>query len=245
MRNSVNIHSVSNSASTEACGLRERKRIATKVAIITAARTLTAARGVNGFTVEELCEKVGISRRTFFNYFPAKEDAILGSPADEIPADLAAEFVAGGAVSAPGSLSPSLLADFVDFAVALMDRMAISRAEMTALRSALSAEPRLLQKVLHGSHEAEEAMAALLAAREGIPADDPRIRAALALFSCLTQRAGPDFFEPGNTRSYRSILTDSLTALQELFAEAEPVASDCASTIPSAQLPPTSSKDNS
>ncbi|GAA3289770.1 TetR/AcrR family transcriptional regulator [Arthrobacter citreus] len=234
---------MTNSASPEACGLRERKRIATKVAIITAARSLTAARGVNGFTVEELCEKVGISRRTFFNYFPAKEDAILGSPADEIPADLAAEFIAGGAVSAPGSLSPSLLADFVDFAVALMERMAMSRGEMTALKNALAAEPRLLHKVMHGSHEAEEALAALLSAREGLSAGDPRIQAALALFSCLTQRAGPAFFAPGNTRSYRSILTDSMTAMQQLFAAAEPVAGEPPSAVPSAQTPPTSSKD--
>ncbi|WP_342022356.1 TetR family transcriptional regulator [Arthrobacter citreus] len=231
----------------EACGLRERKRTATKVAIITAARTLTAARGVNGFTVEELCEKVGISRRTFFNYFPAKEDAILGSPADEIPADLAEAFIAGGAVSAPGSLSPSLLADFVDFAVALMDRMAISRGEMTALKKAVAAEPRLLQKVMHGSGEAEKAMAALLSAREGIPTDDPRIRAALAVFACLSERAGPAFFEPGNTRSYRSILSGSVTAMQELFAAADPLAGEPPSAVPSTQTPstsPASPKDN-
>ena len=222
----------------EACGLRERKRTATKVAIITAARTLTAARGVNGFTVEELCEKVGISRRTFFNYFPAKEDAILGSPADEIPADLAEAFIAGGSDSVPGSVSPSLLADFVDFAVALMDRMAISREEMTALQNALAAEPRLLQKAMHGSREAEEAIAALLSAREGIPADDPLLRAALTLFRCLTERAGPAFFEPGNTRSYRSILTDSVTAMQELFAAVDPLA-----LPPASPTSPTSPKD--
>lgn len=227
---------MTDSASYEGRGLRERKRTATTLAIITAARTLTAARGVSGFTVEELCEEVGISRRTFFNYFPAKEDAILGSPADEIPADLAQKFIAGGAVSAPGTFSPSLLADFVDFAAALMDRMAISREEMTALKDAVAAEPRLLEKVLHGSREAEEAMAALLAAREGISAGDPRSRAALGLFACITQRAGPVFFEPGNTRSYRSILTESMTALQELFAAAAPLPGE-------SPAPPTSSKD--
>ncbi|MBP3043916.1 TetR/AcrR family transcriptional regulator [Arthrobacter jiangjiafuii] len=216
------MHSVTNSAPDDGCGLRERKRTATKLAIITAARTLTAARGVSGFTVEELCEEVGISRRTFFNYFPAKEDAILGSPADEIPADLAEKFIAGGASSAPGTFSPTLLADFTDFAVALMDRMAISRQEMNALKDAVAAEPRLLQKVLHGSRDAEDAIAALLTAREGIPADDPRVGAALGLFACLTERAGPAFFDPENTRSYRSILTEHIAALQQLFASSTP-----------------------
>lgn len=227
---------MTNSATGEGSGLRERKRTATTLAIITAARSLTAARGVNGFTVEELCEEVGISRRTFFNYFPAKEDAILGSPADEIPADLAETFIAGGAASAPGSFSPSLLADFVDFAVALTDRLAFSRAEMTALRDALAAEPRLLHKVLRGSREAEDAVADLLSAREGMSADDPRIRAALALFACLIERAGPAFFEPGNTRSYRSILTEAVTALQELFTAA-------AAPYPAPPTPSISAKD--
>lgn len=241
MVRSVNIHSVTNSASEENCGLRERKRIATKLAIITAARSLTAARGVNGFTVEELCERVGISRRTFFNYFAAKEDAILGSPADEIPADLAERFIAGGTKSDPGSLSPSLLADFVDFAVALMDRMAISREEMTALKEAVAAEPRLLEKVLHGSREAAAAMAALLTAREGLPAEDPRIQATLTLFGCLTERAGPAFFERENARAYRTILTETVTALQQLFAAAAPLPGVSPPAL--APTPSTSSKD--
>lgn len=225
-------------------GLREQKRRATKLALITAARSLTAARGVNGFTVEELCEQVGISRRTFFNYFPAKEDAILGSPAVEIPADAADAFIAGGAGSTPGTISSTLLADFVDFAVTLMDRMAMSRAQMTALQNAVAAEPRLLQKLMQGSQEAEETLAALLSAREGLPADDPRIRAALSLFNCLTQRTGPVFFEPGNTRSYRDLLTEAAAAMQQLFAALAPLPAGSASSA-SPLPPPTalSSKD--
>src|SRR6476660_5993038 len=66
-------------------GLRERKRAATRAAITAVARSLTAERGLNGYTVEEVCEQAGISRRTFFNYFPAKEDAILGHVDDDLP----------------------------------------------------------------------------------------------------------------------------------------------------------------
>ena len=225
-------------------GLRERKRTATKLAIIKAARLLTAAHGVNGFTVEELCTEVGISRRTFFNYFPAKEDAILGSPADEIPADLAEAFVAGGpaAGAAGGSLSGSLLVDFVDFAVALMDRMTMSRTQMTALQDAVAAEPRLLQRIMRGTREAEDAFAALLSAREKLPGTDPRIQAALGLFSSLTQRAGPAFFAPGNTRSYRSLLTEAVAALQNLLAGMEPVPGDSSPSTPSPSTPPLPSR---
>lgn len=204
-------------------GLRERKRSATKLAIITAARILTAERGFSGYTVEELCEDVGISRRTFFNYFPAKEDAVLGSPADEIPAELAEDFISRGAGSEPGTLSPTLLFDFVDFATAMMDRMVMSRDQMVQLKAAVAAEPRLLQKALHGSQEAEDTFAGLLSAREGIPPEDPRIQAALALFTALGQRVGPVFFEPGNTRPYRQILTEAVNAMHEVFTAASPL----------------------
>ncbi|MBO0908083.1 TetR/AcrR family transcriptional regulator [Arthrobacter sunyaminii] len=214
---------MTDSASTDGVGLRERKRTATKLAIITAARILTAERGFSGYTVEELCEKVGISRRTFFNYFPAKEDAVLGSPADEIPADLAEEFIARGASSGRDTISPSLLSDFVDFAAAMMDRMVMSRDQMVQLKLAVAAEPRLLEKVLHGSQEAEEAFATLLSAREGLPPADPRIQAALALFTALAQRAGPAFFDPGNTRPYREILSEAVNAMHEVISAVSPL----------------------
>ena len=87
-----------NSAITSG-GLRERKRAATRAAITAVARSLTAERGLSGYTVEEVCERAGISRRTFFNYFPAKEDAILGHVDDDFPEEVVARFMAGGAGS--------------------------------------------------------------------------------------------------------------------------------------------------
>ncbi|WP_194266050.1 TetR/AcrR family transcriptional regulator [Arthrobacter yangruifuii] len=215
---------MTDSASTDG-GLRERKRTATKLAIITAARILTAERGFSGYTVEELCENVGISRRTFFNYFPAKEDAVLGSPADEIPDDLAREFIARGAGSDPGTVSDSLLSDFVDFATEMMDRMVMSRDQMVQLKLAVAAEPRLLEKALRGSREAEDTFAGILSAREGLAPRDPRIQAALTLFTALGQRAGPAFFAPGNTRPYRSILTEAVNAMHEVIASSSPLTS--------------------
>ena len=74
-------------------GLRERKRAATRGSITAVARSLTAERGLNGYTVEEVCEQAGISRRTFFNYFPSKEDAILGHVDDELPEEVFADFI--------------------------------------------------------------------------------------------------------------------------------------------------------
>lgn len=61
------------SSATDAPGLRELRRRETERRIVRHTLRLTADRGFDGFTVQELAEAVGISRRTFFNYFPSKE----------------------------------------------------------------------------------------------------------------------------------------------------------------------------
>ena len=48
--------------------------------------------GLAAATIDRIAEKSGISRRTFFNYFPSKEDAILGIREPLIPADALEEF---------------------------------------------------------------------------------------------------------------------------------------------------------
>ena len=63
-------------------------------------------RGLNGYTVEEVCERGGISRRTFFNYFPTKEDAIIGHADDELPAGVVEDFIGGGGSRRPAKSPP-------------------------------------------------------------------------------------------------------------------------------------------
>ena len=50
-----------------------KRQLRTRAALVARARHLTAREGLTGFTIQELCDQVGVSRRTFFNYFPTKE----------------------------------------------------------------------------------------------------------------------------------------------------------------------------
>ncbi|MCG2621692.1 TetR/AcrR family transcriptional regulator [Arthrobacter sp. I2-34] len=61
---------------------RELNRRATHEAITAAALRLAREHGAGGFTVDTLAEAAGISRRTFFNYFPSIEAAVT-QPVEE------------------------------------------------------------------------------------------------------------------------------------------------------------------
>ncbi|NUU22016.1 MAG: TetR family transcriptional regulator [Streptomycetaceae bacterium] len=59
-------------------GLREQTRSAVRNAIAERAVALFDEKGFDATTVDDIAAAAGISARSFFRYFPAKEDAVIG-----------------------------------------------------------------------------------------------------------------------------------------------------------------------
>lgn len=199
-------------------GLRERKRAATRAAITAIARSRTAEHGLNGYTVEDVCEGAGISRRTFFNYFPTKEDAIVGHVDDDFPAGIVARFVAGGAGSAAGTISDSMLSDLVQLSLDLSAQMSTSEEETRQLIGVIQREPQLMLRIIGASAEREAEFGRMLAAREGVPTDHPVVRMAVALMGNIARKTSADYFSEGNTRPYKDLLLENVEAARALFS---------------------------
>ncbi|QWT24924.1 TetR/AcrR family transcriptional regulator [Subtercola sp. PAMC28395] len=77
-------------------GLRERKRLATSRSIQFAVLELSRDKGLDNVTVDEISRHADISPRTFFNYFPSKEAAVLGETPFDITPEHAERFLNAG-----------------------------------------------------------------------------------------------------------------------------------------------------
>ncbi|MBC9732322.1 TetR family transcriptional regulator [Nocardioides marmotae] len=145
---------------------RDAKRRETEDRISDCAQRLVAEHGLDGFTMEDLAAAADVSRRTLFNYFPSKVDAVLGN-LPTIPADVRETFVRGGPHGA-------LVEDLAVLARVVLADTDLQREQVDRLQHILTTTPRLAMSVHCRFEEVSADIAALVAQRDpgltGMPA---------------------------------------------------------------------------
>jgi AcrR family transcriptional regulator len=167
--------------------LRAARKRDTAAGLTEVSRRLTAEHGLAGFTIEQVCDAVGVSRRTFFNYFPSKEEAVLGIDEAAERERFAREFRALGSRG-----WPSVLDDLIDLVVQHAADMAVGRDEQAAFLAAIEREPRLLARVMGMTRDRERELVSLIAEREDVADDDHRARAAVEVLAAVLRLAAVD-----------------------------------------------------
>jgi AcrR family transcriptional regulator len=93
--------------------LAERKRKLVRDELAEVAMKLFAANGFDATTIEAIADAAGVSRRTFFRYFEAKEDVIIEF-LDELGVRLSADLAARPADEPPRVAIRAALSVFLD-----------------------------------------------------------------------------------------------------------------------------------
>ena len=160
----------------EACGLRERKKRETRKALNLAALDLVEEKGYASVTTEEIAARAGVSARTFFNYFPSKEAAVIGTTGEELESyavQLAEVPDAESSIDALRRILAGMLAP-----------ASIDRELRAKRRRILLGEPSLAPALVGNNIRIENALTAALERRLGIAPGaslEPRITVAVAI----------------------------------------------------------------
>jgi AcrR family transcriptional regulator len=190
---------------TDSLGLRERKKDATRRALAEHALGLAVERGYQGFTIAELVDDVGVSRRTFSNYFSGKAEclaAVAEGWLDDVLAGLTA-------ASSPEKL-PEVLRD----GLVAVARDAAQR--WGALLPVAESEPELAAYLLAADATIVARIGTEIASRSGLPDDDLRVTL-LATFAVAAGRECIGRWLHSPRRSDPSALAELLAAAFSLI----------------------------
>jgi AcrR family transcriptional regulator len=141
-------------------GLRERKKLATRQALSSAALRLAIERGLENVTIEDITTEADVALRTFRNYFASKYEAVAAIGADR------ARRIGASLVRRPAgeplweALSYAVLEHYEG------TDQAFSPQTMAALGQVLQA-PAMRGEYLKVNFEMQNALAAAIAERTG------------------------------------------------------------------------------
>ncbi|MFD0023862.1 TetR/AcrR family transcriptional regulator [Streptomyces sp. NPDC058382] len=186
-------------------GLRERKKLRTRVAIRQATYRLIAEQGYEATTIEQIAEAAEVSPSTVFRYFATKEDIVLTDEYDPI--------MEASLRSRPADEPPLLsvrlmmiesLSSFIDMENEELRRRTRLMVEVPAIRARMTETMSDTAKIL----------SQVLADRTGRSADDLRIRVFVAAVLGALREVTLYWGEHGQQGDLVAMINEALDTLE-------------------------------
>ncbi|PWJ27271.1 TetR family transcriptional regulator [Branchiibius hedensis] len=185
------------------------RREKTAMRITFCAQRLAVQQGYDHFTLDELAQQAGVSRRTLFNYFPGKLDAVLGARPG-LPQDATETFLSGGPHG-------ELLGDLGELVCALLTVWGpLTREQWTTMRDCLITNPRVFKAAIERFDDIAKTMTGLVEERSGLPRDQACV--ALSVIKGVFGSALDQFVERPDDRSLDTIVRDHLQVARDLLS---------------------------
>ncbi|MGW0772064.1 TetR family transcriptional regulator [Streptomyces sp. NPDC002835] len=173
----------------EPTGLRARKKQRTRDALVRVALELFTTQGYEQTTVDEIADAVEVSQRTFFRYFASKEEAAFAVQ-EVVESHYVAALRGRPAAEAPLEALRNAVFESWDGIGEAVEEIVPLDLHMRSYQM-IESTPALLAAHMRRSTVMEEALAGLIAEREGLDVNtDLRPRVAVAAFSGVMRATG-------------------------------------------------------
>lgn len=191
-------------------GVRARMREAIRTELTAAAIRSIDEIGLAATTVSAITETVGVTERTFFRYFPTKEDAVL-QPIEALGPSIATELRARPAAESPLQALRSA------FGVAVAS-VAADPGMITTVMRLNRSEPALRGRHLQKQDLWISALAEAMGERLGLPGDSPVMRMQCAAMMLAWEKALVSCYERDDFSRAGEELDTAISDLRSFLA---------------------------
>jgi len=191
-------------------GRRERKRRETRERIEQAAMALFLEHGFDATTIEDITEAADVSKRSFFDYFPSKEEVVFAwqdSFADRLMAAVAARPAEESSVTAVEAAITAAVIDSID-------ESGLALHELIHRTPALKARDQLKYAKLE-----QKLTEALLLRKGNDPEEQSRMRMLAAIIIGATRVGGELWQQRPPGASLQDFARESFAELWKMLAE--------------------------
>jgi AcrR family transcriptional regulator len=193
--------------------LRERRKLETRRLLEEEARRLFARHGFRGTSIDQIAAAAGVSRTTFFRYFPSKE-AVVFARQQEGAADFARLLS-----QRPPEENP--LRAFEEAVVELARRNesdGLEKQRALELWALYAANPELRARLTENMHSWVDQMARVLARRDGLEEPAPRHVIASVVSIELLQQVNEEWQRANGELPAEELIRARFRILRELAA---------------------------